>query len=609
MYHSSRPSSSPRPRYRPIGHRPRPVHANRSKPPPRLEMDPQQHSSGGSRINTTTTTTTNKHDDNHDSNSTEAELESFRRQWREEVTARTKGKAQATSSSAKVTDTSSKPRSHVPHTAPFTHIHTRQRSVEESDEVTPHIYQNLGEKQHGRRLDKTGAQTAAAFEANQEPNSALEHYEKAVEKESQGSLGDSVSLYRKAFRLDSRVHETYKAKHFPPSYFIGKGKPSATTAVLPTPNPAPQVAKTVAEDRNPSHASTSLSSTAHHSLHGLSPAVQTLVHEASALRILGEAPPTDLSPAPPCPISHLPEEILVEILIHLAVKDFASFVHLAQVCKRLAYLTTTEDRIWKRITLGHEYGFAAMHYTWSCEFDGTPLGDLVLGLDSIDISDSEDLSPSPASPSPLSLTRLLVPSTYPNYRTLFQRRPRIRFNGCYISTVNYMRPGQASPTSLTWNSPIHIVTYYRYLRFLRDGTCISLLTTSEPADVVPYLYTENMHKNHGSLPTAPIKDAVLGRWRLSGPCIPHAGLEQEAEGTLMIETAGATPKYMYKMALTIGHAGRASKNNKLSWQGYWSYNRLSDDWGEFGLKNDKPFYWSRVKSYGMAWGEAGMKKM
>ena len=26
---------------------------------------------------------------------------------------------------------------------------------------------------------------------------------------------------------------------------------------------------------------------------------------------------------------------------------------------------------------------------------------------------------------------------------------------------------------------------------------------------------------------------------------------------------------------------------------------LTDDWAEFGLRNDRPFMWSRVRSYGM----------
>lgn len=246
-----------------------------------------------------------------------------------------------------------------------------------------------------------------------------------------------------------------------------------------------------------------------------------------------------------------------------------------------------------------------MHYTFACQIDGKPLGDDGEGGHILDLD--SDLETEEEQPSPIFLPPLLVPTLYPTYRALFQRRPRIRFTGCYISTVNYSRPGQSSPTSVSWNSPIHIVTYYRYLRFFRDGTCISLLTTSEPADVVPYLHIEHMHKNHGALPSAPMKDALLGRWRLTGGGNGGEEEEDEKEGTLVVETAGVTPKYLYKMMLNVGSAGRSAKNNKLSWQGYWSYNRLTDDWGEFGLKNDRPFFYSRVKSYGMAWVEGGMK--
>ncbi|KAI4955770.1 hypothetical protein J4E91_001631 [Alternaria rosae] len=542
---------------------------------------------------------------------TEAELESFRQKWREEVTARAKGKAPASSASAKPTTTSSstgKPHPNKSNASDAQH-HTRTRSLslEGGDEVNSYTYHNLGEKQHGRRLDETSAQTAAAIAEEAEPRSALEHYEKAVEKESQGSLGDSVDLYRKAFKLDSGVQETYKAKHFPPSYF--KKLKAAQAANASAPSAAPSSAVPKIQDPNPSNASATVPNTAHHSLHGLSPSYQNLISEFASTSILGELPPTEFSPAPPSPISNIPEEIIVEILEQLAVQDIASFARLAQVCKRLAYLITTEDRVWKRLALGPEYGFASMHYTWSCEVGGKPLSDdhtggITLGTADLSLSDNEETEPESEPLSPALLTQLLVPTPYPTYRTLFRQRPRIRFNGCYISTVNYTRPGQAQPTTSSWNSPIHIVTYFRYLRFLRDGTCISLLTTTEPADVVPYLYTEHIHKNHHNLPSAPMKDAVLGRWRMSGP-EPGSG---EQEGTVHIEKPGATPKYMYKMALAFGNAGRGAKNNKLVWQGYWSYNRLTDDWAEFGLKNDRAFYFSRVKSYGMSWDERGVKE-
>ncbi len=108
---------------------------------------------------------------------------------------------------------------------------------------------------------------------------------------------------------------------------------------------------------------------------------------------------------------------------------------------------------------------------------------------------------------------------------------------------------------------------------------------------------------------------LRGRWKLSGdpynekipkPSDGEEKLVEEEEGTLHIETEGAdavhpNPKYIYKMILALKSAGRgpgATRNNKLAWMGYWSYNRLTDDWAEFGLKNDKAFFWSRVKSYG-----------
>lgn len=135
------------------------------------------------------------------STNAEAELESFRQKWREEVSIKTQGKASvpAAKHAAASSSKGAAHKSHAPSAGPSSHV--RQRSIEELDEVTPHFYRDLGEKLHGRRLDETSEQTAAALAANCEPQSALEHYEKAVERESAGNLGDSLNLYRKAFKV------------------------------------------------------------------------------------------------------------------------------------------------------------------------------------------------------------------------------------------------------------------------------------------------------------------------------------------------------------------------------------------------------------------------
>jgi len=62
---------------------------------------------------------------------------------------------------------------------------------------------------------------------------------------------------------------------------------------------------------------------------------------------------------------------------------------------------------------------------------------------------------------------------------------------------------------------------------------------------------------------------------------------------------------MYTMHLSLknGNARNkfATKNNKLIWKGFWSYNSLANDWAEFQLRHDKAFWFSRVKSYGLGY--------
>ena len=384
------------------------------------------------------------------------------------------------------------------------------------------------------------------------------------------------------------MDKAYRNKHYPPSSF--RSKPA---------------------DPNPSNGPVTVPNPAHHSLEGpTSSTISQLIASFSDLGIAASLPPTDHSPPPSCPISTVPPELLTEILAYTAIFDVASFARLSLVCKRLAHLVATSDLIWKRVCLGSEFGFANMHYTWRCAIDGTPLqeddddedfgGSILSDVDAIEGSGLQ--APT--------INFSLTPA-YPTYQSMFRTRPRLRFNGCYISTVNYVRPGASSPTQITWNTPVHIVTYYRYLRFFRDGTCVSLLTTSEPVDVVHYLTREHMHSGHtvgSTLPSAVMRNALRGRWRLSGP--ESGGIkgnelgQPEAEGDVRIETEGPDrEKYMYKMQLSLksASASKGARNNKLIWRGFWSYNKLTDDWAEFGLRNDRPFFWSRVKSFGMGY--------
>lgn len=414
----------------------------------------------------------------------------------------------------------------------------------------------------------------------QEPETALDIYEQAVEREATGMLGDSLQLYRKAFRMDDNVDQSYRNKHFPGRW----NKPGQA---------------------NPSNAAVTVPNTAHHSLEGPTLSLPDLIFSFSQLKIEGAPPECEGVPPPPCPMAELPDEILIHILRDVAIADVGDFVRLAQVCKRLAFLVATEDQIWRRICLGTEFGFGGMQYHWQRGIQWEPL-DEAQELADEDVFTMDELAQRRQEES-RATTDILWHSLYSSsWQKMFRRRPRIRFNGCYISTVNYIRSGQASAHQVTWNSPVHIVTYYRYLRLFRDGTAISLLTTEEPAHVVHHMTKDNLllHRGHASmhLPSAVMSSALTGRWRLSSSSDNPDASPADMEGDLYVETEGAVgPRYMYRMELTFRAAGKAAvaKINKLAWKGFWSYNKLTDDWAEFSLKNDKPFFFSRVKSYGV----------
>ncbi|KAH7403057.1 hypothetical protein BKA64DRAFT_440321 [Cadophora sp. MPI-SDFR-AT-0126] len=490
---------------------------------------------------------------------TNPELEQFRQQWRAEVSARTHTDVRR--------DTKSTKAHRRP--PPITSLGSSRivRPAQDDDEEEAPTFHSLDGSREGSGYSESSKAVA------KEPQSALEHYEKAVERETTGKLGESLSLYRKAFRMDDRVDQKYKSKHFPPSYFASK--PSNT---------------------NPSNASVTVPNTAHHSLDGPPKTIKQLIGAFSGLSIEPAPPTIEGTPAPPCPIATLPEEILIHIFTDVAILDVASFVRLAQVCKRMAYLVATEEQVWKRVCLGSEVGFGAMHYQWQREVLGGPLKE-----EEPDFDDSDQDVVAPLEKA--AITEILHSSAYAaSWHQMFRTRPRVRFNGCYISTVNYMRAGQASQSQVTWHSPVHIVTYYRYLRFFRDGTVISLLTTSEPAEVVHHL-TKELHDTHRGgaaphLPSVVMQHALRGRWRLSTTTDNSEVDIKDAEGDVFIETEGVSSKYMYRMKLSLRSAGKGARNNKLVWQGFWNYNLLTDDSGEFTLRNDKAFFWSRVKSYG-----------
>ncbi|XP_047206775.1 F-box only protein 9 [Girardinichthys multiradiatus] len=92
---------------------------------------------------------------------------------------------------------------------------------------------------------------------------------------------------------------------------------------------------------------------------------------------------------------------------------------------------------------------------------------------------------------------------FKSWREMFLQRPRVRFDGVYISKTSYIRQGEESLDGFyrAW----HHVEFYRYLRFFPDGCVLMLTTPEDPLSVVPRLRTRNTRMD----------SVLLGHFRLS----------------------------------------------------------------------------------------------
>lgn len=80
--------------------------------------------------------------------------------------------------------------------------------------------------------------------------------------------------------------------------------------------------------------------------------------------------------------------------------------------------------------------------------------------------------------------------SYGSYHNMFKCCPRINLNGYYILRDKYVRFGikdERNPIA-----PIHVIYFYRYLRFLEDGTVLYHVRNKKlkPEQVMKYLSKE-----------------------------------------------------------------------------------------------------------------------
>ncbi|XP_068183251.1 F-box only protein 9 isoform X1 [Antennarius striatus] len=189
---------------------------------------------------------------------------------------------------------------------------------------------------------------------------------------------------------------------------------------------------------------------------------------------------------------------------------------------------------------------------------------------------------------------------FKSWRDMFLQRPRVRFDGVYISKTSYIRQGEQSLDA--FYRPWHNVEYYRYLRFFPDGQVIMMTTPEDPLTIVPYL---NHHNSR-------MDSALFGHFRLSqetdNQTKVFAVCKKREEKVTEIPRnrfyrQNQTPEaeHTFHVGLHLSSGG-VHRFNKLAWF-HHSCHITYKQTGEtvvtaFDLKRKyTPFHFVRVKSY------------
>ncbi|AOA64070.1 Putative SCF-ubiquitin ligase F-box protein [Komagataella phaffii CBS 7435] len=242
----------------------------------------------------------------------------------------------------------------------------------------------------------------------------------------------------------------------------------------------------------------------------------------------------------PSPLHLLSDDLLIYIMELLCDADSSSWFYFAITCKKLSYLGFHNKSIWEKLC---KIVYSRQRY-------------------------DED--------TPCSQDQICQNTWKGDWHLMLSQRPFLKFNGAYISIINYYREGGRPDMSNSWSNPIRCVTYYRFVRFYPDGTCQRLLTFLSPKIVVPRL-----NKNYHELG---LENVFRGTWKMT------------MDGQVLITGEGSVEGYSFSETLQIKNLGRM-KHHKLHWISAYFQNKDDGEMKHFSLAKERPFTFSRVKSY------------
>lgn len=450
------------------------------------------------------------------------ELEQFRTEWRQEVAKKSK----KTDAMIKNDD-----------------IREHEKSANKSNEISridpasfePTILLQSGPSKITSAAETFGdASTSSISQKHEEakPFTALQVYQGGVEKERRGLLSDALVLYRRAFRMDPDVEESFRIA-------LRKGEIKGSQD---------EDSSSFLEDQDYAK----FVQTGHDYDPDLIVGESTEFEQLTQLFALLRMPISAGEPPDEASIALLPEEILQQILLHAIVSDGAvCFTALSMTCQKF-FVLLHDEKIWQTLCV--------TTYRDQVYSEGTPFS-----------ADSEDAN------YVQELVREVNARYEDSWKKMFIEKPRIRMNGVYIATCHYTRPG-VREESLDWTNPVLLVTYFRYLRFFATGECLSLLTTSEPREIVHQL-TKNTK----------LKGVQHGKWSMT------------RKGQLSIELVANYSFFFMELQIKSSSRGR---HNKLRFTRFYGVHPQSAEVTNFNLKNDRSFFFSKVRSYDVTTGKS-----
>ncbi|TPX43048.1 hypothetical protein SeMB42_g04883 [Synchytrium endobioticum] len=351
---------------------------------------------------------------------------------------------------------------------------------------------------------------------------ALMLFGQASQFERQGNLNQALLLFRQASKLNPDVERAYRKsllsqKHFDVHLAGSSGHDEREAA---------------------DNFETFYSLEEHASDSGTVDAIDAIVVLASRAQVT--CTPKHALRKPPI-WNRLPGELITQILQWAVLRDVGTLCSISLVCKKFL-IQVRERSLWRFVS---ERSFP---------------GPLSLGLAGVGNTLLEEVSM----------------RFDDDWLRMFVEKPRVRTDGVFISRVNYVRQGYGE----SWSRPVHVVSYYRYLRFFSNGTCFSWMTTLEPAQVVKIL----------TLVSRKEKGFMVGSYRVTekmdGSCHIFAKMRDHDR-----------PETTFEFTLALSSTKRG-RHNKLSWLIYSMYNSENKETrSEIPLRTLRPFMFSKVRSY------------